>query len=343
MATIPPGGIVTIPDPISGGAGAPVTTTQIINAMWANAQEKSASGDLRIGQAIGFADPAPNMTAPTLDMSYLPPTAPALVPHNPGDAIAMYNTQRDQLYTMITTSFVNFIDTYFPNPQFYEDALEWCHDAFTTGGTGINADVEQQLWERGRARILADLERTEQEVTATWANKRWPVPPGALTNQINQIRLESARKLAEQSRDISIKSFDTEIENVRFAIKEVIDQRKVALDAAGDYIKTIMLGPQTAMQLTTGLADTETRFNQSMVALYSAQIAALDPKIRLQLADANLKLEAEKANLQAKENSIEQKVRAATGGAQMVAQQASAGLNAINAQASISGQDVTSN
>jgi hypothetical protein len=342
MATIPPGGIVTIPDPVSGGAGAPVTTTQIINAMWENAQNKSAAGDLRIGQAIGFADPAPNMTAPTLDMSYLPPTAPDLPIEDPGSSEALYNSQRDQLINLITTSFTNFIDTYFPNPQFYEDALQWCHDAFTTGGTGLNPDVEQQLWERGRARILADSERAEAEAMETWANRRWPVPPGALTNQINQIRLDSGRKLAEQSRDISIKSFDTEIENIRFAIKEVIDQRKVALDAAGDYIKTIMLGPDTAMKLVTGLAGIKTQFANALVALYSAQIAATDPKIRLQLADANLKLEAEKANLQAKEQSIEQKVRAATSGAQLVAQQASAGLNAINAQASISGQDVTS-
>lgn len=341
MATIPPGGIVTVPDPITGGAGAPVTTTQVINAMWENAQNKSAAGDARVGQAISLADPAPQMVTPVLDTSYVPPTKPDLPEDNPLDGEAMYNAQRDQMLTLITNSFTDFINTYFPNPQFYEDALDWCHDAFTTGGTGLNADVEQQLWERGRARILGDSERAEDEAMASWANKRWPVPPGALTNQINQIRLDAGRKLAEQSRDISIKSFDTEIENVRFAVKEVLDQRKVALDAAGDYIKTIMLGPQTAMQLATGLANIRTELSRSLVALYSAEVTALEPRIRLAIADADLKFRGAQANLQAQIQSIEEKVRAAIAGAQMVAQQASAGLNAINAQASISGQDVS--
>lgn len=341
MATIPPGGIVPVPDPVTGGAGAPVMTADIVNAMWQNAQNKSAAGDARIAQAIGYAEPAPAMVPATLDMTYLPPTAPSLPNDDPTYGEAMYQTQRDQLITLITDSFADFIATYFPDPTFYNDALDWCHRAYTTGGTGLDPVVEQQLWERGRARILADVERTENEAMATWANRRWPVPPGALTNQINQIRLDGARKLAEQSRDISIKSFDTEIENVRFAVKEVIDQRKVALDAAGDYIRTIMLGPQTAMQLTTGLAGVRTAYANALVSLYTAQIAATDPKIRLQLADANLRQDAEKANLAAKESSIEQQVRAGVTGAQLVAQQASAGLNAINAQASVSGQDIS--
>ncbi|MGJ3704654.1 hypothetical protein [Variovorax sp. AFSI2.2] len=341
MATIPPGGIVTIPDPTSGGAGAPVTTTQIINAMWANAQSKSESGDLRIGQAIGFADPAPHVLTPTLDTTYLPPLKPDLPPDSPNDAEAMYNTQRDQMINLITDSWADFISTYFPNPGFYNDALAWCHTAFTSGGSGLSPVVEQQLWERARARILADSQRAEDEATATWANRRWPVPPGALTNQINQIRLDAGRKLAEQSRDISIKSFDTEIENVRFAVKQVLDQRKVALDATGDYIKTIMLGPQTAMSLATGLANIRSEASRALVALYSAESAALQPRVQLAIADADLKMRGEQANLQAQMNSLESKVRAAIAGAQLVGQQAAAGLNAINSSASISGSDTT--
>src|SRR5688572_24280865 len=97
MATIPPGGIVTVPDPISGGAGAPVTTTQIVNAMWENAQNKSTSGDERVTQAIALADPAPQMLTPVLDTTYVAPLKPILPEDNPLDGEAMYETQRDQM------------------------------------------------------------------------------------------------------------------------------------------------------------------------------------------------------------------------------------------------------
>lgn len=338
-----PGDIVTVPDPITGGAGAAVTTTETINAMWRNAQAKSNAGDARVGQAIALADPAPQLTPVTLDTSYFPPLPPTLPNDDPNNGEAIFNTWYNQMLAMITDQFRAFIDEFFPNPEFYEDAMAWCDRAIVDGGTGINSDVEQALWQRGRARILADSARAEAEAEQLWANRRFPVPPGALVNQINDIRLDAGRKLAEVSRDISIKSFDTEIENVRFAVKTVIDQRKVALDAAGDYIKTLMLAPDTAMKLATGLQNLRSELARNLVQLYAAEVNALEPRVRLQIADADIQMRGKEANLRAMEQSQDAKVRAALAGAQMVASMASAGINAINAQTSISGVDTTSN
>lgn len=338
---VPPGGIVSVPNE-TGGAGAAVLVSQTFNAMWQNAQNKSNAGNQFITQAIGLADPAPQMTAPTLDTSYVPATVPILPNDNPNNGEAIYNTQRDQMLAMITTNFRSFIDEFFPNPAYFDAALAWCNDAITTGGSGINTNVETALWQRGRARIMADSERAAAEAEQTWANRGFPLPPGALANQLNQINLDAGRKLAEVSRDIAVKTFDVEIENVRFAVKEVIDQRKVALDAAGDYIRTLMQGPQTAMQLATGLANIRSELARNLVALYSAQNAALEPRVRLAIADAQLRLDGAKSNLSSRIDSIEQKVKAALTGAQMVAAMASAGINAINTQSSISGNDSTS-
>lgn len=341
MATVPPGGIVTVPDG-SGGAGAAVVTTQIINAMWQNAQAKSSAGDARVAQAIGIADPAPQVGQVTLDKSYLPPTVPVLPNEDPNNGEAMYDAQRDQMLAMVTQNFRSFIAEYFPNPEYYESALDWCERAYTDGGSGVNTDVENALWQRGRARILADSERAKDEAMSAWAGRGFPLPPGALTGQVNQINLDAGRKLAEVSRDVAVKSFDTEIENVRFAVTQVLDQRKVALDSAGDYIRTLMLAPQTAMQLATGLARIRSELASNLISLYSAQTAALEPRVRLAITDATLKMQAEQANLQAQVGTIEAKVRAALAGAQMVASMASAGINAINASSSIQGNDSTS-
>ena len=339
MATATPA--VTVPDPITGGAGAPVMVAEIVNDMWENAGTMSKGGAIWITNAIAYADPPPHMEAPPFDPSFEIPSPPELKPSDMLDGEKIYDEKVQEILQFITQSFVNFIHTYFPNPQYYQDAMDWCHRAFTTGGTGINRDVEQQLWERARAKILGDSQRAEDEVVSTWASKRWPVPPGALQAQLIQVRLESDRKLAEQSRDISIKSFEAELENVKFAIKMVIDQWKVGLDAAGDYIKTLMMGPQTAMQLATGLAGIQNQFNQAMTALYAAEVSAVQPLVQLQIASANMALETAKSNLQSQMASIDQKVKAATAGAQMLGQQAAAGLNAINAQASVSGSDTT--
>jgi hypothetical protein len=324
---------------ITAGGGAAAVVVDIVNAMWDNAQKQTDKTGELVAKAIALADPAPSMEPVVIQADYDPPEAPAIPDGGADEAERIYDAKRMEMETLLTRGFGEFLVTYFPVSPSFQGAVDWLYRAITTGGTGINAGVEQALWQRGRARVLADSERAKDEAMATWANRRFPIPPGALTNSVNQINLDAGRKLAEQSRDISVKSFEAELENVRFAVKEAIDLRLKAMDAAGDYIKTLMLGPQTAMQLATGLAGIESEMARTMVAMFSAQIAAAEPTIRLAIAQGDLSMRSGQANMASETASMEAKVKAGLAGAQMAAAQASAGINGINGQAAISGSD----
>lgn len=344
MATSPiqPGGIVSVPDPSTGGAGAPVIVSQIVNANWANAIVLLNRAAALMDNAVDIADPAPQMAISTLDTSYVPPIKPIINPDNPNDGKAIYDDARAEIDALLTNGFSSFLQTYFPDGPYYQAALDWLERAIVDGGTGISADVEQQLWERGRSRLGEEAMRAEQDVLQSFANRGFPLPTGAMVHQVGLIHQDKRNKLAEQSRDISIKSFDTEIENVRFAVKTAVDLRLSALAAAGDYIKTLILGPQTAADLARTLTGLRNDFSRSLVSLYQAEAAALEPRVRLAIADADIKSRGAEANLRASSQAIEDRARAALAYAQSVAAAASASLNGINASASISGGDSSS-
>lgn len=327
------------PANITDGGGAAAVTVDVINAMWNNAHSQSVAAIENANAAITYAEPAPQMLPVLLDKSYLPPAPPLFPSMDPNNGEAMYDAKVAELEAMIQDAFNYLVNTYFTHPEYYDHALAWCDRAIQAGGTGINPDVEVALWQRARAKILADSQRATEEVEALWAHRRWPMPPGALMGARQQIELDANRKLAEQGRDISIKSFDAELENVRLAVKLVIDQRKVALDAAGDYVKTLMLGPQTAMQLATGLSGLQNDYVRSLVGYYSAQVSAAEPAVRLAITDAQLAMEGQKANLQSLSASLDAKVRAALASVQLLGSQTSAALNSIGARASIAGND----
>lgn len=335
--TIPPGPYDIVDVPPMGGA--PTMTAEVINAMWNASVNKSLAGAKFLTDAMAYAVPAPQMANIVLDKSYLPPPPPDFPPMDPNNGEAIYDEKVREMLDMIQKAFDDFLTTYFPDTQAYEDAIAWCERAVTTGGSGINLNVEQALWQRDRARIVADSERATDEAFATWANRRFPLPPGTLTNQVNQINLDMGRKIAESSRSAAIKSFEAELENARVAVKLLMDQKIAALNAAGDYAKVIMLGPQTAMQLATGLSGLQTQYWNAMTAYYTAQVTAAQPMVQLAIADANLQAEVGKANLQSQAASVDSMVKAAMAGAQMMASQAASGINAINAQTSVSGQD----
>ena len=333
--------IVTVPDPVTGGAGAAVTTTQVINAMWDNSQTRTDEMSARIAAGLGDVGPAPLIGYPTLDQSYVPPLPPELIDPSLLDGEAIYNTQLAKLVDMIGQGIADFFTNYFPLGP-YDDAVEWLRKAIVDGGTGINPYVEQQIWQRGKARLLEESFQAEDQLINDWSSRNYPMPPGALVYGLQRIQLDRSRKLAEQSRDIAIKSFDTEIENVRFAVKETLDLRSKAMNAMADYIRTLMMGPDTAMKLATGLVGLELDVNRSLVALFSAEVTALQPRVQLAIEEARLEAGTNEANLRSILSTAQTKADLAKAAAQMLAAQASAGINAINAQTSIAGNDSSS-
>ncbi|MCY1240478.1 hypothetical protein D9M72_533300 [compost metagenome] len=96
------------------------------------------------------------------------------------------------------------------------------------------------------------------------------------------------------------------------------------------------------MQLALGQVGLRTDYARTLTALYQAENTALEPRVRLAITDAQIKLEGERANLSARTQTMSDRVQAALGNAKMTADAAAASWNGIGAGASISGQDSTS-
>lgn len=337
------GPIVPVPD-AGGGAGAPIVVSNVINAMWQSAQAKADAAMGAADEALFYSDQAPRMQHASVNADYEVPQKPVL-PDMTGDADkaeAIFRAYYGELWDNMVDGFATFIRTYFPDPDYYRDALRWCHIAITQGGTGIRASVENQLWERERARVMTEYSSAADQAEDDWAARGFPLPPGALTGQLAKLRAVAMKTLSASSRDIAVKSFETEIENVRFAVSALLDWRKAALDAALKYINALAGAPDIAMKLATGMAQIKSELARALTALYQAEIAALEPEVRMAITNAELKQRASEANLKASVDTLQAKVQTAMSAVQMLATQAAAGINAIGARASISGGDSSS-
>lgn len=336
---INPGDIVSVPDPSTGGAGAPVIVSQIVNAKWRNAVNLLNASSERADDAIELTDPAPQIPLVDLDTSYITPIKPVLPENNPADAKAIFDDARADIHDSITTGFVDYLQTYFPDRSYFDNAIAWINRALTTGGTGINANVENQLWERGRARLYSEFMRADADAMQGFANRGFPLPPGALVHQQGLIQQDLRNKLAEQSRDISIEAFRAELENTRFAVQQALDLWMKAITSATEYIKTLLQGDQVAVSLATAMVGVRSDLARNLVALYQAESAALEPRVRLAIADAQIQQAGNEANLRAKVQTLNDRVQAAIAALTSTTQVAAASLNGINAGASISGTD----
>lgn len=319
--------------------GAPAVVSEVFNNMWMIAQTRTELADAAITRAVAETDGWTPITAPRLDEELDIPQKPE-IDFDPNQAGNLYDSIRSALETTIEGKLDQFLTTYFPSPAAYSKAMAWLENA-VDGGVGIDPVIERQLWERDRARVLNESARAESEAAINWANRGFPLPPGALTGQVHQIRLDAQKKLSEQSRDIAIKRFDAGLENAKFAVKTIIDTAQTALNAASDYIKTVMMGPQLASELALSQVDAKIKVVQALTTLYAAEVGALDPVVKLAVAQGDMDMRGMETNARGEMTALEARVRAAVAYAEMLGAQAAAGLNALNASAQISGSDST--
>ena len=81
-----------------------------------------------------------------------------------------------------------------------EGLLNWIEN----GGTGLDADVENELWERTLARTEADNERAYREAENYFASRGYDLPPGALAGRLLEINREIVRNRTQINAEISI-------------------------------------------------------------------------------------------------------------------------------------------
>lgn len=239
--------------------------------------------------------------------------------------------------------FSGYLSRYFPNDCAYlkHAQLKLC-EMLTQGGTGINPVVEDQIWQRDRARVLNEVNRAGREVLATFAARGFPVPPGAALHQMNMIQQDAQNKIAQASRDVAIKQLEIEVENVRFAVDKAISLYQVAIAAAMDYIKALAIGPQLAAQVVPSVTDSQSRLIGAASDYYRAQLQALEIVQRHKVADAEIEARGNEKSADLEMQRIGNRLQAMMEYAKSVATQASAALNALHASAGVSASGGTS-
>lgn len=313
------------------------TAEEILNRAIALGNEKSVKAEDLVNDAItaSFGSSSVNVLPTPATPAVVEP--PVNIPANAsGLDTALFNSTYDRIIEDLSDQFAAFLTQYFPlNASLISACEAWLSNAITSGGSGINATVEGRLWQRDRDRITTEASTVEKEAVAAWAARGFPLPPGAANASVLAIQRKRVADVNAVSREVAIKAWEAELENVRFAIKTSIDYRVAAVGAAGDYIRALALGPQLATQLATAASDAQARLISAASTYYNARInvAQLAQQRGLEITDLNLR-----AALQSSQNAVAySRLRADTalGGAQAFGQQAAAALNAVNATAQV--------
>jgi len=200
--------------------------------------------------------------------------------------------------------------------------------------TGISPTVEAAIWSREQAREIVASNKKKVEVVKQFAVRGFIKPPGAFAVQLLEAEQQAQDNIISASRDIAIKQADLEQSNRRFALDLAWKVEQGLMQYRSDRQKRLL---EHAKYLQSYLID----IFQAKLAAYNADVLAYGTRINAEvslhraeidrlIAEANLRLETAKTNLQAMIQKVQLLVEDAKAGAQISAQLAAAALSAVN-------------
>lgn len=328
-----------VSSPPGGTAYVYSVLAEVINASWDLALTKQTQYEAKIATATsGFLDTvgSPHVTAGTASVPAIAEPA-VFIPSTveTADIFDSFDTKYLELVTLLSDKFVTFRASYFPDEQnAYVAAEDWLQAAFTND-SGLPTAVHDQLLTDARDSILTEAAKATDEVMATFATKRFPLPPGASASAVLQIQGNAQAQMAEAARKVTIMS----VEQFRFLVTSTLDLRQKAMAAAVEYIKALASGPDMASRVIGIGYDAQSKLISAAADFYRADAGAKDVITKAGQFNVSTALEADVKNQMAELTLIDDKLKALLAEAQTIGQLATALYNNLHANAAAQGND----
>ena len=323
----------------SYGSGAPdnlVFAYRTLNTTWNLAKTATNAFDDIVTGAVSRIDAQSADDALVIDRANETPvvepvvTIPTSV--NPTDVMSLFDTKYTELVALLVDKFTTFQNTYFPNEGAnYTVAETWITNAMNNPDHGIPAAVFAQMLKDVKSRAYSDMAVQSDAVLATFAARRFPLPPGAAASAVLQISQKAQDAISESSRALMMKY----IENMRFAVENTLSMREKAMGSAIAYINALASGPSLASGLVGTGYDAQSKLISATASYYNARTDASRMLKQAEQFNVDRKFSKDEKNVQNDITLMQDNVKLLLTEAQALAQIATSLFNNLHVSSSV--------
>lgn len=309
------------------------TPEEFINAVITQAMDTVSSF---VGQVDTAADRVLDLSeGRSMSGGYLsfPPVITAVEPVVPAvdDSLLTYDAQLNNLVGLLSNQLAGYFATYYPlAADAFDPATNWLINTITNSGTGIPEAIESQLWQRERDRFIREGARIEGNLVSGYSAKGYSLAQPCMIHDLNQARYEQSGKIGVSSTTIATKQAEIKIDTIKFAITQAMDSRFKAMNAASDYIRGMMMAPDSAARLASINTDAKAKMIGATSDLYRARLSRDQLVIGAQTDQMQASVQHESTWLNSIQAKIDGNVRAAAAAAEAYSSVASAGYSSLN-------------
>ena len=195
---------------------------------------------------------APQITLPSFDG--VKPVDTTVAPTNLDVTFAnSYSAAAPQM-TAAINGYVDAMLTKY-NPQFASQmaAIEAQLTKYLQGGTGLNATVENAIYERARQKNYAEANRVRAQAYDEAASRGFTLPTGALMNALQSARQAASDNNSSAAREIVVMQAEYEQKNLQFAVTQSASLRTALLNTTMMYMQNLTSINGQALEYAKGV------------------------------------------------------------------------------------------
>ncbi len=156
------------------------------------------------------------------------------------------------------------------------------------GGTGLGADIEQDIWDRALSRLDVELNKTYQNTLNNWAAWNNDMPDGALAGALLEVQFEANRNRLDANRDISIEQARLAQENTKFAITSGLVYEKQQMDFINQINNRAFEVAKYQIQSTIDIFNIRVTAYNAQLEGYKAAAQVFESRIRAELSKVEI-------------------------------------------------------
>ena len=241
---------------------------------------------------------------PTLSSIVLPskpeltfPTVPTLddfiIPAVPIIDIAQFNVVEPTFEQLNTPTEFNFSEGAY-NSDIRVALFNKILNDIINGGTGLNATVEQDIYDRYLARQINENDRLYQEIQNQFNATGFSLPSGAYANRLLQISSEISVKNDNASRDITINQAELEQKNIQFSVQQAVIIEQMLITFFQEQQNRILQSQQLLATNAVEIYNVLVTKQNLLIEKYKADAEVFQTKVQAELTS----IEAYKAQVE---------------------------------------------
>jgi hypothetical protein len=238
-----------------------------------------------------FNEDAPNLSDPNLPNApeYTMPTAPTIeditipsppefnIPSFDGVAPVAALTPPEEMFAYNEAAY---------NSDLKEKLASELYEQLIAGGTGLDADTEQAIWDRAIARQQEENEKAYQEALNFHAARGFSLPEGVLNSTLIEVNNRINQRKDDLNNDILIQQSKLAQENTHFIIQQALALEQTLMENSNQVQNRAFEAAKAMVQLANETYRIKVEQYVAQLEGYKTLAQVFESKIRAEIAKA---------------------------------------------------------